>query len=69
VLVWVLMAGEIYTTYTLLGLSGWTYSKGGPVLYIFGVQPLAYVFSFFILPQVCEVGKKYRFQTQATEGR
>jgi len=65
VLVWVLMAGEIYTTYTLLGLSGWTYSKGGPVLYIFGVQPLAYVFSFFILPQVCEVGKKYRFQTQA----
>ena len=64
-LVWLLMAGEIYTTYTLLGLCGWTYSRGAPVLYIFGVQPLAYVFSFFILPQVWEVGQKYRFQTQA----
>lgn len=65
VLVWLLMAGEIYTTYTLLGVSGWAYSKGAPVLYILGVQPLAYVFSFFILPQVCEIGKKYRLQTQA----
>ena len=65
VLVWLLMAGEIYTTYTLLGLSGWTYSRGAPVLYILGVQPLAYAFSFFILPQVWEVGQKYRFQTQA----
>lgn len=65
VLIWLLMAGEIYTTYTLLGVSGWAYSKGAPVLYILGVQPLAYVFSFFILPQVCEVGKKYRLQTQA----
>lgn len=65
VLVWLLMAGEIYTTYTLLGVSGWAYSRGAPVLYILGVQPLAYVFSFFILPQVSEVGRKYRLQTQA----
>jgi solute:Na+ symporter, SSS family len=65
VLVWLLMAGEIYTTYTLLGVSGWAYSRGAPVLYILGVQPLAYVFSFFILPQICEVGKKYQLQTQA----
>jgi solute:Na+ symporter, SSS family len=64
-LVWLLMAGEIYTTYTLLGVSGWTYSRGGPVLYILGVQPLAYVFSFFILPPICELGKKYKLQTQA----
>jgi solute:Na+ symporter, SSS family len=65
VLVWLLMAGEIYTTYTLLGVSGWAYSRGGPVLYILGVQPLAYVFSFFILPQICEIGRKYGLQTQA----
>jgi solute:Na+ symporter, SSS family len=65
VLVWLLMAGEIYTTFTLLGVSGWAYSRGAPVLYILGVQPLAYVFSFFILPQIWEVGQKYRLQTQA----
>lgn len=59
VLVWLLMAGEIYTTFTFLGASGWAYGKGAPVLYILGYQPLMYVVSFFILPQVWEVGRKY----------
>jgi SSS family solute:Na+ symporter len=65
VLVWLLMAGEVYTTFTFLGVSGWAYSKGGPVLYILAYQPLMYVVSFFILPQMWEVGQKYRLQTQA----
>ena len=64
-LVWLLMAGEVYTTFTFLGASGWAYSKGAPVLYILGYQPLMYVVSFFILPQVWEVGRKYGLQTQA----
>ena len=64
-LVWLLMAGEIYTTFTFLGVSGWAYSKGGPVLFILGYQPLMYVVSFYILPGVWEVGRKYRLQTQA----
>src|SRR6266700_7340362 len=65
VLIWLLMAGEIYTTFTFLGVSGWAYSKGGPVLYILGYQPLMYVVSFFVLPQVWEAGRRYRLQTQA----
>jgi solute:Na+ symporter, SSS family len=65
VLVWLLMAGEIYTTFTFLGASGWAYSKGGPVLYILGYAPLSYVVSFYILPPIWEVGRKYRLQTQA----
>jgi SSS family solute:Na+ symporter len=65
VLVWLLMAGEVYTTFTFLGASGWAYSRGGPVLYILAYQPLMYVVSFFILPQMWEVGQKYRLQTQA----
>ena len=64
-LVWLLMAGEIYTTFTFLGVSGWAYSKGGPVLFILGYQPLMYVVSFYSLPQVWEVGRKYHLQTQA----
>jgi SSS family solute:Na+ symporter len=64
-LVWLLMAGEIYTTFTFLGASGWAYSKGAPVLYILGLQPLAYVVSFYVLPQVWEAGREYRLQTQA----
>src|SRR3989441_7664057 len=65
VLVWLLMAGEIYTTFTFLGASGWAYSRGGPVLYILGYQPLMYVVSFFVLPQVWEAGRKYKLQSQA----
>ena len=34
VLVWLLMAGEIYTTFTFLGGSGWAYGKGAPAFYI-----------------------------------
>jgi SSS family solute:Na+ symporter len=64
-LVWLLMAGEVYTTFTFLGASGWAYSKGAPVLYILGYQPLMYVVSFFILPPVWEIGRKHRLQTQA----
>ena len=64
-LVWLLMAGEIYTTFTFLGASGWVYSRGAPVLYILGYDTLAYVISFYILPELWEVGRRYRLQTQA----
>jgi solute:Na+ symporter, SSS family len=33
-LVFLLMAGEIYTTFTFLGGSGFAYGKGGPAYYI-----------------------------------
>jgi solute:Na+ symporter, SSS family len=65
VLVWLLMAGEIYTTFTFLGASGWAYSRGGPVLYILGESYLIYVVSFFILPLIWEAGQNHRLQTQA----
>ena len=65
VLVWLLMAGEIYTTFTFLGASGWAYSRGAPILFNLGQAPLIYVFSFFILPLIWEVGRKYGLQTQA----
>ena len=64
VLVWLLMAGEIYTTFTFLGGSGWAYSKGAPVLYILAYQPLMYVIFFFFAAQLWEVGNKHRMQTQ-----
>lgn len=65
VLVWLLMAGEIYTTFTFLGASGWAYSRGAPILFNLAQAPLMYVVSFFILPLVWEVGRKYHLQTQA----
>src|SRR5690348_15825462 len=65
VLVWLLMAGEVYTTFSFLGASGWAYSRGGPTLYILAYLTLGYVVSFYILPQIWELGRQHGLQTQA----
>ena len=65
VLVYLLMAGEVYTTFSFLGASGWAYSRGGPALYIMAYLTLAYVVSFFILPPIWELGRRYGLQTES----
>jgi SSS family solute:Na+ symporter len=65
ILMWLLMAGEIYTTFAFLGASGWVYSRGAPALYILAYITLGYVVSFFILPQIWELGRKFSLQTQS----
>ncbi len=65
VLTFLLMAGEVYTTFAFLGASGWAYSRGGPSLYILAYLTLAYVGSFFFLPQIWELGRKHGLQTQS----
>lgn len=64
IIMWLLMAGEIYTTFTFLGASGWAYSRGAPTFYILIYGTLAYTVSFFILPAVWKVGKRYGLHTQ-----
>jgi solute:Na+ symporter, SSS family len=56
-LVFLLMAGEIYTTFTFLGGSGFAYGRGGPTYYILCYAPLAYVMSYFMLPPVWRYAK------------
>ena len=51
-LVFLLMAGEIYTTFTFLGGSGFAYGRGGPAYYILCYGTLAYVLSYFLLPPI-----------------
>jgi SSS family solute:Na+ symporter len=65
VLVFLLMAGETYTTFAFLGASGWAYSKGGPALYVLAYLTLAYVVSFFVLPPLWQVGRRFGMQTQS----
>ncbi len=62
---WLLMAGEIYTTFAFLGASGWAYSRGGPALYILAYITLGYVVSFYILPYIWEIGRAHGLQTQS----
>ena len=52
VLVFLLLAGEIYTTFTFLGASGSAYGQGAPAYYILAYGTLAYVLAYFMLPPV-----------------
>lgn len=64
ILVFVLMAGEIYTTFTFLGGSGYAYGHGGPVFYILSYGCLAYVISYWLLPPVWRYAKQHRLIAQ-----
>ena len=64
-LVFLLMAGEIYTTFTFLGGSGFAYGRGGPVYYILCYGTLAYVLSYFILPPIWRYARDNALYSQA----
>src|SRR5271170_2069227 len=63
-LVFLLMAGEIYTTFTFLGGSGFAYGKGGPAYYILCYAALAYVLSYFMLPPIWRFARDHRLYSQ-----
>jgi len=65
IFVWFLMAGEIYTTFAFLGASGWAFSRGGPALYILAFNTLGYVISFYTLPAIWHLGRRFGLQTQS----
>jgi SSS family solute:Na+ symporter len=62
--VFLLMAGEIYTTFTFLGGSGFAYGKGAPVYYILAYGTLAYILSYWMLPPIWRYAKKHRLVSQ-----
>ncbi|WP_026677344.1 sodium:solute symporter family protein [Fictibacillus gelatini] len=62
--VFLLMAGELYTTFTFLGGSGWAYGKGGPALYILAYSTLGYILSYWLLPPVWHYAKKHQLMSQ-----
>jgi SSS family solute:Na+ symporter len=63
-LMWLLMAGEVYTAFSFLGASGWAYSRGAPIYYVLAYLSLGNVLAFFIIPAVWELGLKHGLQTQ-----
>ena len=64
-LVFLLMAGEIYTTFAFLGGSGFAYGRGGPVYYILCYATLAYVMSYFMLPPIWRYARDHGLYSQA----
>ncbi len=65
IFLWVLQAGEIYTTFTFLGIAGLAYSQGAPALYVMAFGTIAYIIAYFITPAIWRVGKEHGLLTGA----
>jgi len=60
---WVLLAGEVYTSFTFLGAAGWAYGKGAPAFYILAYGTIGYIISYFLLPPIWRLAKERGFLT------
>lgn len=63
ILLWVLMGGEIYTTFTFLGAAGWAYGRGAEAYYILGYGVAAYVIGYLYLPKLWRYASERRLMT------
>ncbi|MBV8223163.1 MAG: sodium:solute symporter family protein, partial [Candidatus Eremiobacteraeota bacterium] len=58
IFLWVLLAGEIYTSFTFLGMAGWAYGFGAPAYYILAYGTCGYIIGYFLLPPIWRAGKE-----------
>ncbi len=52
VFIWVLMAGEGYTSFSYLGAAGWGYNYGAPVLYVVAYMSCGYAVGYVVGPML-----------------
>ena len=65
IFVFLLLAGEIYTTFTFLGASGFVLrARAAPVYYILAYGSLAYILSYFLLPVVWSYARPSKLHSQ-----
>lgn len=62
--VFLLLAGEIYTTFTFLGASGYSYGHGAPAYYILAYGTVAYLIGYFMLPHIWRYAKSHNVVSQ-----
>ncbi|MGC7406553.1 sodium:solute symporter family protein [Pandoraea pneumonica] len=63
-IVFLLMAGEIYTTFVFLGGSGYAYGHGAGAYYLLGYGSLPFILSYFLLPPIWRYAKERNLISQ-----
>ncbi|MCX4550910.1 sodium:solute symporter family protein [Streptomyces sp. NBC_01387] len=59
VFIWVLMAGEGYTSFSYLGAAGWGYNYGAPVLYVVAYMSCGYALGYVVGPMLWAYARKH----------
>ncbi|WP_019548136.1 sodium:solute symporter family protein [Streptomyces sulphureus] len=59
VFIWVLMAGEGYTSFSYLGAAGWGYDFGAPVLYVVAYMSLGYALGYVVGPMLWSYARRH----------
>ena len=65
VTMWFLQAGEVFTTFTFLGMAGLAFSGGVAAMYSLPYVPLAYVGLYFLAPIIWRRARRHGQLTQA----
>lgn len=59
VFIWVLMAGEGYTSFSYLGAAGWGYNFGAPVLYVIAYMSCGYAIGYVVGPMLWSYARRH----------
>ncbi|MGC5342264.1 sodium:solute symporter family protein [Streptomyces sp. DT171] len=59
VFIWVLMAGEGYTSFSYLGAAGWGYNYGAPVLYVVAYMSCGYAVGYVVGPMMWSYAREH----------
>ncbi|WP_124271874.1 sodium:solute symporter family protein [Streptomyces sp. ADI96-02] len=59
VFIWVLMAGEGYTSFSYLGAAGWGYNYGAPVLYVVAYMSCGYAIGYVVGPMLWRYARQH----------
>jgi SSS family solute:Na+ symporter len=61
---WFLQAGEVFTTFTFLGMAGLAFSGGVAALYSLPYVPIGYLVLFFLAKRLWSLGRERGYLTQ-----
>lgn len=62
---WFLNAGEIYTTFAVLGISGFAWAHGAPAYLAFTSVSLSATLGYWLMPRIWDAGRRRGLVTQA----
>ncbi|GAA5176159.1 sodium:solute symporter [Pseudonocardia eucalypti] len=63
-LFWFMNAGEVYTIFALLGISGYAFAMGAPAYLAFTSVSLSYALGYWLMPKIWRAGRRHDLITQ-----